>query len=198
MNLLESIRKDFTTMTVVLIPVAIAINVAIGGIVRVLQLPIFLDAIGTVFVGVVAGPWAGALTGILTNVFMGLAVDPGWFPWFGVSAVIGLTAGLLGMWGLFRSWGRVILSGVIIALVTIVVSTITNIVVYGGLAPDPTVAITAFFLEQGFGDVTAVLFTNLILEPIDKIATVIVVFAIIRGLSQRYLARLPRAGNTMG
>lgn len=198
MNLLESIKKDFTTVTVVLIPVAIAINVAIGGIVRVLQLPIFLDAIGTVFVGVVAGPWAGALTGILTNVFMGLAVDPGWLPWFAVSAVIGLTAGLLGIGGFFRSWGRVVLSGIIIALVTIVVSSITNLVVYGGLAPDPTVAITAFFLEQGLSDVAAVFATNFILEPIDKIATALVAFAIIRGLSRRYLARLPRAGNTMG
>lgn len=196
MNLIESVRKDFTTITIVLIPVAIAINVAIGGIVRVLQLPIFLDAIGTVFVGVVAGPWAGALTGILTNVFMGLAVDPGWLPWFGVSAVIGLTAGLLGIAGLFRSWSRAVLSGVIIALVTIVVSSITNLIVYGGLAPDPTVAITAFFLERGFSDIAAVFATNFILEPIDKIATALVAFGVIRGLSQRYLARLPRADNT--
>jgi energy-coupling factor transport system substrate-specific component len=197
MSLSESLRKDFTTITVVLIPVAIALNVAIGGIVRLLALPIFLDTIGTVFVAVVAGPWAGALTGILTNVFMGLAVDPGWFPWFGVSAVIGLTAGLLGIWGLFRSWGGVIASGVIIALVTIVASSITNLVVYGGLAPDPTVAITAFFLEQGLSDVAAVFATNFILEPIDKVATVLLAYAILRGLSGRYLARLPRAENTL-
>lgn len=194
---MESIRKDFTTMTIVLIPVAIALNVAIGGIVRVLQLPIFVDSIGTIFVGVVAGPWAGALTGILTNVFMGLAVDPGWLPWFGVSAVIGLTAGFLGIGGMFRSWGRVVVSGLIIALAAIVVSTITNLVVYGGLAPDPTVAITAFFLEQGFSDVAAVLATNFILEPLDKVATALIAYAIIRGLSARYLSRLPRAENAV-
>ena len=194
---MESIRKDFTTMTIVLIPVAIAINVAIGGIVRLLALPIFIDSIGTIFVAVVAGPWAGALTGILTNVFMGLAVDPGWFPWFGVSAVIGLTAGFLSIGGMFRSWGRVVVSGLIIALASIIASSITNLVVYGGLAPDPTVVITAFFLERGFSDVAAVFATNFILEPIDKVATALLAYAIVRGLSERYLSRLPRAENAV-
>lgn len=32
-----------------------------------LKLPIFLDSIGTVLVGIMAGPWAGGLTGLLPN-----------------------------------------------------------------------------------------------------------------------------------
>ena len=44
-------QKDFSTMTWVLIPVAIAINVAIGQIVATLKLPVYLDSIGTVLVG---------------------------------------------------------------------------------------------------------------------------------------------------
>jgi energy-coupling factor transport system substrate-specific component len=62
-NMFEKIKKDFTTMTWVLIPVAIAINIAIGQIVVLLKLPVFLDSIGTVLVGIICGPWAGALTG---------------------------------------------------------------------------------------------------------------------------------------
>ena len=46
--MLEKIKKDFTTMTWVLIPVAIAINIAIGQIVVLLKLPVYLDSIGTV------------------------------------------------------------------------------------------------------------------------------------------------------
>ena len=74
--MLDKIKKDFTTMTWVLIPVAIAINIAIGQIVVLLKLPVFLDSIGTVLVGIICGPWAGALTGALSNTIWGLCSIP--------------------------------------------------------------------------------------------------------------------------
>ena len=59
---------QFTTRVIVLIPVAIAINIVLGYTVQsVLRLPIYLDSIGTIFVGVLAGPIAGLLTGVLSN-----------------------------------------------------------------------------------------------------------------------------------
>src|ERR1044071_988462 len=71
-----NIGSNFNTMTWVLIPVAMAINIAIGQIVVLLKLPVFLDSIGTVLVAVICGPWAGALTGALSNTIWGLAIDP--------------------------------------------------------------------------------------------------------------------------
>jgi hypothetical protein len=38
-----NIGRDFNTMTWVLIPVAVAINVAVGQIVLLLKLPVYLD-----------------------------------------------------------------------------------------------------------------------------------------------------------
>ena len=57
--------------------VAIAINIAVGSIVYALRLPIYLDSIGTVLVGALAGPWAGALTGILSNLIWSILPIPG-------------------------------------------------------------------------------------------------------------------------
>src|SRR3989441_8754349 len=63
------LSQQFTTRVIVLMPVAIAINIAVGYTVQtVLKLPIYMDSIGTILVGVLAGPVAGALTGILANV----------------------------------------------------------------------------------------------------------------------------------
>ena len=62
-----NVGRDFNTMTWVLMPVAIALNIAVGQIVVLLKLPVFLDSIGTVLVGIICGPWAGALTGALSN-----------------------------------------------------------------------------------------------------------------------------------
>ena len=60
MSFTEQLKKEFSTRTLVLMPVAIAINIAVGEIVTRLKLPIYLDSIGTVLVGALAGPWAAA------------------------------------------------------------------------------------------------------------------------------------------
>ena len=55
-SITNSIKQDFTTRTWVLIPIAIAINIVIGQLVIYLQIPIYLDSVGTVLVGALAGP----------------------------------------------------------------------------------------------------------------------------------------------
>ncbi len=99
--------RDFSTATLALIPVAIAINLAIGAVVVALRLPIYLDSVGTVLVGALAGPWAGALTGILSNLIWSILPVPGgagptaafFAP---VAGVIGLMAGFWASRGVFR------------------------------------------------------------------------------------------------
>ena len=99
--------RDLSTATLALMPVAIAINIAVGAIVVVLRLPIYLDSIGTVLVGVVAGPWAGALTGLLANLIWAILPVPGGggptVAFFApVAAVIGLMAGFWAGRGAFQ------------------------------------------------------------------------------------------------
>ena len=99
--------RDFTTAVLTLMPVAIAINIAVGSITVLLRLPIYLDSIGTVLVGALAGPWAGALTGILANLIWSILPIPGgagptiafYAP---VAGVIGLMAGFWASRGVFQ------------------------------------------------------------------------------------------------
>ena len=100
--MLDNIKKEFSTRTLVLIPIAIAINIVVGELVIRLKLPIYLDSIGTVLVGAIAGPWAGALTGALANLIWGL-FNPFAAPFFYVAAVIGIMAGLAGKTGAFEN-----------------------------------------------------------------------------------------------
>lgn len=195
--MLKSIKKDFTTMTWALIPVAIAINIVIGQIVLLLRLPVFLDSIGTVLVAAICGPWAGALTGTLSNIIWGLAIDPNSFPWFPVALFIGFVAGWCAVGGLFKSWWKVVITGVLVAITAAIVSTPIAVYLYGGITASGSSFITAFLLQTGQDMVTAVLSTNFLVEPIDKIATCLLAFAIIKGLSGRYLARFPRSENVV-
>ncbi|MEW6084423.1 MAG: ECF transporter S component [Chloroflexota bacterium] len=193
--LTKRMQKDFSTMTWVLIPVAIAINIAIGQIVVTLKLPVYLDSIGTVLVAVICGPWAGALTGTLSNVIWGLTIDPNAFPWFPVAFFIGLVSGLMANAGWFKSWWKVAVTGFAVALTAAVVSTPIAVYLYGGITASGSSFITAYLLQTGQGVVQAVMSTGFLVEPVDKITTAMLAFAIIQGLSQRFVARFPRPEN---
>jgi energy-coupling factor transport system substrate-specific component len=189
-----NIGRDFNTMTWVLMPVAIALNIAIGQIVVLLRLPVFLDSIGTVLVGILCGPWAGALTGALSNTIWGL-FNPDSLPWWPVALFIGLVAGLCANAGLFKNWWKVILSGFLIALTAAIVSTPISVYLYGGITASGSSFITAYLLQTGQGLVSAVLSTGFLVEPVDKISTAMLAFAIVQGLSRRLIARFPRPEN---
>jgi energy-coupling factor transport system substrate-specific component len=175
--------------------VAIAINVVIGEIVVILKLPIYLDSIGTVLVAAVAGPWAGALTGALSNTIWGLLIDPNALPWWPVALFIGFVAGWCAIGGLFKTWWKVVITGFLVALTAATVSTPISVYLYGGITASGSSFITAYLLQTGQGVLQAVFSTNFLVEPVDKISTALLAFAIVQGLSTRFLARFPRPEN---
>jgi len=191
--MLEKIKNNFNTQTWVLIPIAIAINIAMGQIVLVLKLPVFLDSIGTVMVAVLCGPWAGALTGALSNVIWGIAIDPGAFPWWPVAAMIGYMAGRMAQWGFFKSWWKVVATGFVVALTAAIVSTPIAVYLFGGITASGSSFITAYLLQTGQGIWSAVMSTSFLTEPVDKITTAMIAFAIILGLPKRMIGGYPKA-----
>ncbi len=104
---MDWISRQFPTRVIVLMPVAIAINIVLGYTVQsVLKLPIYLDSIGTILVGVLAGPLAGLATGALSNIIWQYAPGIGGGtigPFAITAAVIGLLAGLWGHLGVYRT-----------------------------------------------------------------------------------------------
>jgi hypothetical protein len=131
----------FSTRVIALMPVAIAINIVLGYTVQsVLKLPIYLDSIGTILVGVLAGPIPGALTGILSNIIWQYApgIGGGTIGPFAVTAgVIGLMAGLWGYLGVYRprpaTGSRLYSAAIIGALIVLLLAIrIYTSPVYGG------------------------------------------------------------------
>jgi hypothetical protein len=128
----ESISRQFDTRTIVLIPIAIAINIILGQTVAAaLKVPIYLDSIGTILVGVLAGPLAGALTGGLANLIWTYVLPAPFHsdyaaPFFIVAVEIGLLAGIFGRFGFFRSrpdtsWNRLAVGAAIVVVIVAVI-----------------------------------------------------------------------------
>ncbi len=130
---LESVTSQFDTRTIVLIPIAIAINIILGQTVSAaLKVPVYLDSIGTILVGVLAGPIAGALTGGLANLIWTYVLPAPFHsdfaaPFFIVAVEIGLLAGIFGRLGFFRSrpntsTNRLAIGGLIVVAIVAVIA----------------------------------------------------------------------------
>jgi uncharacterized membrane protein len=141
--MLDSIKKEFSTRTLVLMPIAIVINIVIGELTTRLKVPIYLDSIGTVLVGAIAGPWAGALTGALTNLIWGL-FNPYAAAFFYVAAVIGVMAGLAGKSGAFQNvsprWLSTIIGAVFFFSLTVFILAFINSSTDEGFTSFPSMA----------------------------------------------------------
>src|SRR5690606_24685867 len=90
---------QFTTLTIVLIPVAVGINYVGKFIAAALKLPLWLDSIGTVLAAMLAGPWVGAISGAANNVIFGITADPISFWYLITSIAIVLVVGFLAFSG---------------------------------------------------------------------------------------------------
>ena len=103
------LSSQFSTRVIVLIPIAIAINIILGQTVSAaLKVPIYLDSIGTILVGALAGPIPGLVTGALANLIWTYVLPAPFHsdyaaPFWIVAAEIGLLAGIFGRAGFFRS-----------------------------------------------------------------------------------------------
>ncbi len=193
MNFGERLKKDFSTITLTLIPVAIVLNIVVGQITSALKLPIFLDSIGTILVGILAGPWAGLVTGLLTNIIWGLITDPVAAAFAPVAGAIGLVAGLCARYGLFNNWWKALISGVLIAVGASIVAVPIRIYMFGGITGSGADFITAYLLATGRDLFGSVIITVLASNVPDKMITALVSWGIVKALPQRFVVRFPRA-----
>jgi hypothetical protein len=183
-------RGGLSSTALALIPIAIAINVALGQLVQsILKLPIYLDSIGTVLVGVLLGPLAGAITGLLANIIWGLTLAPSALPFAAVAAVIGLIAGYAGQYGAAQSWWKMALFGVLTGIVAAAISAPIATYVFGGVTGGGTDVLVAMFQNLGASVLGASFAQGAVSDPLDKTITYLVVWAIISALPRRLLAR---------
>jgi energy-coupling factor transport system substrate-specific component len=175
--------------------VAIAINIAVGHLIYTLGgIPLYLDSIGTILVGALAGPWAGALTGLLSDLIWGLSgLNVTYAPFAAVAAIIGMLAGLFGAAGWFRSWWKAIIAGLITGIVAAAASAPIATYVYGGVTGSGTDFVVAFFQGMGYDPLEANFMQGLVSDPFDKAASYLIVWLIVLALPRRFLARFSHA-----
>jgi energy-coupling factor transport system substrate-specific component len=187
---MDKMKSEFTTSTLVLIPIAIAINVGVNWIVQQLALPLYLDSIGTVLVAVLVGPWSAAITGVLSVLVITLFFWPPAIAWAGVAAIIGVMAAGFNTAGWMKSWWKAALGGIITGVVAAFLSAPIAAYVFGGVTGQAgTDALVASFRAAGLDALGANMGQGIVSDPIDKLITFLIVWALMLGLPDRLKSR---------
>lgn len=177
---------QFTTLTVVLIPVAVGINYVGKLLAAALKLPLWLDSIGTVLAGMLAGPWIGAIAGAANNVIFGITADPISFWYLITSIAIGLLVGYMAFSGWISSFGRSVTLGLAVGAVAAIVSTPINVILWEGQTGNVWGdALYVALVGNNWPIWIASFLDSLVVDVPDKLATVIISYLLLRSLPER-------------
>lgn len=182
--------QGYGRLTIFMIPIGVAINFVGGQIALLLKLPVYLDSIGTILVGATCGALPGALVGLLSNAINSITSPPT-FAFAILNVAFGLLAGYFGRLGVFRVWWKTLLSSLAFAFIGGFCGALITIWVFGGLAVGGGAIVVGALRALGM-DLTAANFAaQLPMDVLDKVPTVLIVYAIIKGIPRRLLVKLP-------
>ena len=175
-----------------LIPVGVAVNLSVGTLVQVVKLPIFLDSIGSVVVAVLGGPVPGIVTALITVLVGGLLANP-FLPWFaGTAVAIGWFTGYCANRGAFRRiwvWG---LCGVLMGVIAAIVSAPVIVYLFGGITQSGSSLVVAYLMATGKTVLNSVLLAGMACDPVDKLATFLIAWILVKGLPLSLRAQFPK------
>ena len=186
----EELKMQFSTKSLVLIPIAVGINLIGGTLCSALKLPLFLDMIGTIVIACLSGPWVAALCGLLTNLFLALVANPVYLPYALVSVLCGLVTGYMVKAGLFKKIWGVILTWLVCTLVNVISASCITIIVFGGATGvTGTSVLTATLLAATKNIITSVLSSSMIENLLDKAIAFGIAYILVKKIPRRFMSQ---------
>lgn len=189
----------------VIVALCAALNLAVGSIVFLVKLPIYLDMIGTMLCGLLLAnrpmrAFLGAAAAGVVSFLAGGLLNP-YLPWFTLTvvAVAALMAFVVsGSAQVLRTasfetasfWVRVIAYGVLLGIVAAIISAPVVTFLFGGITGSGTALLVAFFLKTGNQLLNAAVLSGLTAEPIDKSIQFLFAVMLYRATPQSVIARL--------
>lgn len=188
MNTTSNSQKD-RMLALTFIPLAIAINVGIGAIVKVLNLPIYMDSIGTIIGTLLLGWKRGAIVGVLGFVITSIFINPFAIYFIGTQVVIALVVDFFAKRAWFSNVWKVALSGIGLGVITAIVSAPVIIMVFQGATGNGAALVTSFFAKMGNQIVNSVFLSGFSIEPIDKAIQCLIAFFVLKSIPKSLLER---------
>lgn len=171
----------------VLIPACIGINYLGKLFASVLKLPLWLDSIGTCIGGILGGPVIGGICGAANNLIYGFTTGDSITLVYALTSLgIGVAVGIMARIGYMEKLSGAILTACVAGLTAVVISTPLNIIFWGGTTGNIWGdAVFAWSQASGLPVALGSFLDEVIVDVPDKLITLLVVYAIIKGLPKK-------------
>ena len=183
-------KTKLSTASLVLIPACIGINYLGKLFASVLKLPLWLDSIGTCIGGALGGPIIGAICGAANNLIYGFTTGDSITLVYALTSLgIGLAVGIMARLGNMEKISGALITSVIAGLVAVCISTPLNVIFWGGTTGN--VWGDAVFAATQASNMPVLLgsfLDEVVVDVPDKIITILVVYAILKGLPKKLTA----------
>ena len=160
---------------------SVAINIILGIVTKSLNLPFYLDTLGTVITAALVGPIPGAIVGALTNVITGFMYSIKDIPFLLVNVAVALIVGFVAKKFKF-TYKSAFITGLVLSVVCPLIGTPISIAIYGGLTGTVSDVIVLWLKSSGSSIFAASFIAKVGNNLIDKVGTCLFAVFIIKYL----------------
>ena len=176
-------KTKLNAACIVLIPACIGINYLGKLFASVLKLPLWLDSIGTCIGGALGGPIIGAANNLIYGFTTGDSIT---LVYALTSLGIGIAVGIMARLGRMKKLSGAVLTACVAGFVAVLISTPLNILFWGGTTGNLWGdAVFAWSQASGLPVALGSFLDEVIVDVPDKLITLLIVFAIIKGLPKK-------------
>lgn len=185
-------KKKLDNMTLLLIPLAVAINMVAYTVLYSTTMVILGDSIGTILVGAVCGPVPGAIVGLLSNL-VNVIKNPVMIVMLPLNVAFGVVAGNLARKKIFTCLWKTLLCTPVFGFIG---GWLSGSIIFLSMGGDFWGNMASVFIgiplyNSGVPKYFAMAIGQLVFDCIDKVVCLLLVFLIIRSLPDRFLIKLP-------
>ncbi|NHM13750.1 HD domain-containing phosphohydrolase [Xiamenia xianingshaonis] len=171
--------------TSLLVVLCVFVNYAGRILAETLELPVWLDTIGTVFAAYALGPVCGAMVGAALNVVYGLHDPMSWLYGF-TSIAVGVIVGISAKKGAFDDLFGVLSTALTVTVVSVFVSVPINFFYKDGYTGNIWGdGVIGLFQEIGFNRILSCIMGQFYLVFLDRVITMLLCFLVIRLIQNR-------------
>ena len=180
-------KTKLNAACIVLIPACIGINYLGKLFASVLKLPLWLDSIGTCIGAVLGGPIIGGICGAANNLIYGFTTGDSITLVYALTSLgLGVAVGIMARLGRMKKLSGAVLTACVAGFVAVLISTPLNILFWGGTTGNLWGdAVFAWSQASGLPVALGSFLDEVIVDVPDKLITLLIVFAIIKGLPKK-------------
>lgn len=185
------IDRMFTYKVLRLIIFGILLNVILSKVVLAINAPLYLDNIGSILVGALAGPIPGMIAAFISN-YLGYFGEPTGIMFGLLTVAMAYIAAVISQHGLYKKWSGYVLLFFITVLIGGAGGSVLGWYVYGKTVGGTIAAPYVFFLcNHGLSGFLAQFLGDIILDITDKGITVLTVALVLHFFPEKWRDNFP-------